>query len=124
MSRNLDSLSHQSSSPARHACATEARRRAGPGQSMTDKPPPSARRTAAVRADRDRHERPHWTIDALAIRWAVSTRTVRRLIESGQLRAIRIGGQLRVSPEALERFEERQEVRARSTSGVSAFGKS
>ena len=49
---------------------------------------------------------------------------MRRLIESGRLRAIRIGGQLRVSPEALERFEERQEVRARSMSGVSAFGKS
>ena len=90
---------------------------------MTDKPRPlSSRQTAAVRADRDRH--PHWTIDALATRCVVSTRTVRRLIESGQLRAIRIGGQLRVSPEALERFEERQEVCARSTSSVSAFGKS
>jgi excisionase family DNA binding protein len=59
----------------------------------------------------DRAGRPHWTIDALAARWAVSTRTVRRLIDSGQLRAIRIGGQLRVSPEVVERYEERQEVR-------------
>jgi excisionase family DNA binding protein len=64
-----------------------------------------------TRADRDRAGRAHWTIEALATRWAVSTRTVRRLIDSGQLRAIRIGGQLRVSPEALERFEERQAVR-------------
>jgi excisionase family DNA binding protein len=63
-----------------------------------------------AQADRDRHECPHWTIDALAARWAVSPRTVRRLIASGRLRAIRIGGQLRVSPEALEHFEERQEV--------------
>jgi excisionase family DNA binding protein len=77
-----------------------------------------------AQADRDRHERAHWTIDALATRWVVSTRTVRRLIESGRLRAIRIGGQLRVSPEALERFEERQEVRTRLTSGVSSTGKS
>jgi excisionase family DNA binding protein len=73
-----------------------------------------------AQADRD----PHWTVDALAARWAVSTRTVRRQIASGRLRAIRIGGQLRVSPEALERFEERQEVCARSMSGVSATGKS
>jgi excisionase family DNA binding protein len=76
-----------------------------------------------AQADRERIERPHWTIDALATRWAVSPRTVRRLIESGRLRAIRIGGQLRVSPESLERFEERQEVRARSTSRVSTTGK-
>jgi excisionase family DNA binding protein len=89
---------------------------------MTDKTPSCHPRRA--QADRERIERPHWTIDALATRWVVSKRTVRRLIESGQLRAIRIGGQLRVSPEALERFEERQEACARSTSGVSAFGKS
>jgi len=36
---------------------------------------------------------------------------VRRLIERGELRAIRIGGQLRISPEAVERFEERHEAR-------------
>ena len=89
---------------------------------MTDKTP--SRHPRRAQADRERIERPHWTIDALATRWAVSPRTVRRLIESGRLRAIRIGGQLRVSPEALECFEERQEVRARSMSGVSAFGKS
>jgi excisionase family DNA binding protein len=60
-----------------------------------------------ARADREHLERPYWTIDALAKHWVVSPRTVRRLIENGRLRAIRIGGQLRVSPEALERFEER-----------------
>jgi excisionase family DNA binding protein len=54
--------------------------------------------------------RPCWTIDALATRWAVSTRTVRRLIERGELRATRIGGQLRISPETVERFEERHEA--------------
>jgi excisionase family DNA binding protein len=89
---------------------------------MTDKPLSGRRRRAP--AVHNRIARSHWTSDALAARWAVSTRTVRRLIERGEIRAIRVGGQLRVSPEALERFEERQEVRARSMSGVSAFGKS
>jgi excisionase family DNA binding protein len=46
----------------------------------------------------------------LATHWAVSARTVRRLIERGELRAIRVGGQLRISPEAVERFEERHEA--------------
>jgi len=68
---------------------------------MTDHPLPERRRRAS--ADRPR-ERPYWTIEALAARWAISARTVRRLIERGQLRAIRIGGQLRISPEAVERF--------------------
>jgi excisionase family DNA binding protein len=54
-------------------------------------------------------ERSHWTIDALATRWAVSTRTVRRLIERGELHAIRIGSQLRISPETVERFEARHD---------------
>jgi len=76
---------------------------------MTDKPLSERRRRAP--SDYKRIERSHWTIDALAARWAVSARTVRRLIERGELRAIRIGGQLRISPEAVERFEERHEAR-------------
>jgi excisionase family DNA binding protein len=32
---------------------------------------------------------------------------VRRLIESGKLRAIRIGGQLRIADDVLQRFEAR-----------------
>jgi excisionase family DNA binding protein len=49
----------------------------------------------------------HHTVPELAERWQVSTRTVRRLIESGKLRAIRIGGQLRIADDVLQRFEAR-----------------
>jgi excisionase family DNA binding protein len=76
---------------------------------MTDKPLSGRRRRAPT--DPNRIEGSHWTIGALATRWAVSARTVRRLIERGELRAIRIGGQLRISPETVERFEERHEAR-------------
>ena len=38
--------------------------------------------------------RAFWSISDLAARWQVSTRTVRRLIQGGQLRAIRIGNKL------------------------------
>jgi excisionase family DNA binding protein len=73
---------------------------------MTDKPLSGRRR----RAPSDHVERAHWTMNALADRWAISARTVRRLIERGELRAIRVGGQLRISPETIERFEERHEA--------------
>jgi excisionase family DNA binding protein len=49
----------------------------------------------------------YWTIAQLSVRWQVSTRTVRRLIETGRLRAVRIGGQLRVADDVLRRFDER-----------------
>ena len=75
---------------------------------MSDNPLPGRRRQAP--ADHPRTGRPYWTIDALATHWAVSARTVRRLIERGELRAIRVGGQLRISPETIERFEERHEA--------------
>jgi excisionase family DNA binding protein len=100
---------------------------------MTDNPPhrrqpaqSCSSRSVPTRAqaDRDRIQRAHWTIDALAARWAVSARTVRRIIQGGRLRAIRIGGQLRVPPEAVARFEERQEVGLRLTSDVSTADKS
>jgi excisionase family DNA binding protein len=54
----------------------------------------------------------HHTIAELAERWQVSTRTVRRLIENGKLRAIRIGGQLRVADEVVERFEARNSTKS------------
>ena len=76
---------------------------------MTDKPLSGRLRRAPT--DPSRMERSHWTIATLAARWEVSTRTVRRLIERGELRAIRIGGQLRISPDAVERFEECHEAR-------------
>jgi excisionase family DNA binding protein len=54
----------------------------------------------------------HWTVARLAERWQVSQRTVRRLIRRGKLPALRIEGQLRVSPEALAHYEEQQMLRA------------
>jgi excisionase family DNA binding protein len=51
--------------------------------------------------------RRYHTIAELADRWQVSGMTVRRLIESGKLRAVRIGDQLRVADDVLLRFEER-----------------
>jgi len=51
--------------------------------------------------------RPFATVEQLAERWQVSERTVRRMIEDGRLRAVRIGNQLRVADDVLERFEAR-----------------
>jgi excisionase family DNA binding protein len=53
----------------------------------------------------------HHTVADLAERWQVSERTVRRLIENGKLRAMRIGNQLRVADDALRRFEDHHEIR-------------
>jgi excisionase family DNA binding protein len=64
-----------------------------------------------------------WTVEALSTRWQVSQRTVRRLIERGQLRAVRIGGQLRVAADVLQRFEERHEVQRPVLPRVSTVGK-
>jgi excisionase family DNA binding protein len=47
------------------------------------------------------------TIEKLATRWQVSARTIRRKINHGELRAVRIGRQLRVSVEEAERYEAR-----------------
>ncbi len=44
------------------------------------------------------------TIKQVATRLSVSTRTVGRLIDSGQLEFFRVGGQLRFSVEMLERY--------------------
>ena len=41
----------------------------------------------------------------LAERWDVSERTVQRLVDSGSLGAIRIGRQLRFSPEDVAQYE-------------------
>jgi excisionase family DNA binding protein len=46
-----------------------------------------------------------FTIRELAARWRVDPRTVRRKIKLGELRAVRIGRQLRVSPDEAERYE-------------------
>jgi excisionase family DNA binding protein len=51
--------------------------------------------------------RRYHTIAELAERWRTSERTVRRLISSGKLRAVRIGNQLRVADDVVLRFEAR-----------------
>jgi excisionase family DNA binding protein len=51
--------------------------------------------------------RRYHTIADLAERWRVSERTVRRLIDGGKLRALRIGNQLRVADDVVRRFETR-----------------
>jgi excisionase family DNA binding protein len=45
------------------------------------------------------------TIRQLAARWHVSPRTIRRKINTGELRAVRIGRQLRVPVREAERYE-------------------
>lgn len=48
------------------------------------------------------------SVKSLAEDWGVSERTVRREIASGELRACRIGGQLRISPEERSAYERRR----------------
>jgi excisionase family DNA binding protein len=64
--------------------------------------------------------RRYHTIPELAERWRTSERTVRRLIGSGNLRAVRIGHQLRVADDVLQRFEERHATGATSDRNASA----
>jgi excisionase family DNA binding protein len=58
-----------------------------------------------------------YTVEELAKRWLVSQRTIRRLIENGDLRAIRVGTQLRVSAQVVARYEERHETVAAVRAG-------
>jgi excisionase family DNA binding protein len=48
--------------------------------------------------------RPLLSVRAVASKLSVSEKTVRRLIESGQLPAVRVGGQVRIDPAELEAF--------------------
>ena len=45
---------------------------------------------------------PLMTIKQTAVELNVSDRTVRRLIDKGELRAYRVGGQLRISPQDVD----------------------
>jgi excisionase family DNA binding protein len=45
------------------------------------------------------------TIGMVAEHWGVSTRTVRRLVDSGELPALRIGGSVRLTRQAIEVYE-------------------
>jgi len=47
-----------------------------------------------------------------------SERTVRRLILSGELEALKIRGALRVTPESLELFQRRQIIRFQEENGI------
>ena len=49
----------------------------------------------------------YWRIDEVAGYFAVSERTIYRLVDDGDLQAIRIRGCRRVSQEEIKRFEER-----------------
>ena len=48
------------------------------------------------------------TTKSLAERWQVSERTVRRLIEKGDIKAHRIGDQIRISQEDRDAYERSQ----------------
>ena len=51
-----------------------------------------------------------WTPRQIAERWLVSSRTVRRLIEAGELRACRVGKQIRVRHSDLLAYEHGQTI--------------
>jgi excisionase family DNA binding protein len=45
------------------------------------------------------------TLETLAARWGVSVRTLRRMVARGDLKAYRIGSQLRFSEEDVRAYE-------------------
>ena len=49
-----------------------------------------------------------YTPETLAAHWEVSSATVRNLVNRGELRAFRIGRQIRIRPEAASEYEDRQ----------------
>lgn len=53
------------------------------------------------------HQKRYWRIDEVADYFAISERTVYRLLDDGALQAIRIRGCRRVALEEIRRFEER-----------------
>lgn len=46
-----------------------------------------------------------FTAETLGAHWGVSSATVRNLVRSGQLKAFRIGRQIRIRPEHVEEYE-------------------
>jgi len=54
-----------------------------------------------------------YNAETLAARWGVSAATVRNLVRSGQLKAFRIGRQIRIRPEQVDAYE------ASTTTGAS-----
>lgn len=49
--------------------------------------------------------RPCFTVEEIADRWSVSKAHVRRIIAGGELQSFRMGRVVRVTPDALDRFE-------------------
>jgi excisionase family DNA binding protein len=52
-------------------------------------------------------EKTYHTVEEVAEYWRVSRMTVLRIIERGELLAIKIGGQYRISTQALEQYLKR-----------------
>ncbi len=46
-----------------------------------------------------------YTVEELAARWCVCTRTIHRLLRRGKLRAVKIGRATRIRESEVERFE-------------------
>ena len=51
-----------------------------------------------------------YTPETLAALWECSSATVRTLVRSGELKAFRVGRQIRIRPEAVALYEDRQEI--------------
>ncbi len=58
-------------------------------------------------------EQPFYTVKSLAERWICHPDTVRRALRWGDLAAVRIGGVIRVSNDAVTAYEARQTVPAK-----------
>ena len=50
----------------------------------------------------------YYTINTLAERWGVSPRTVRKLVNSGELPHIRIGSLIRIRPDQVQEYERKK----------------
>lgn len=48
------------------------------------------------------------TLEAVAARWGVSTKTVKRTIKRGDLPHVRIGNQIRLRPDDVLKYEDRR----------------
>ena len=53
---------------------------------------------------------PHVSLRAVAARWGVCRNTVLKLVDRGELKAMRIGGQLRFRMATLKAYEEELEA--------------
>ncbi len=52
-----------------------------------------------------------WTVERVAEYLGVASKTVRRLMEQGELTWVRVGGQIRFRPEDVQAFLRRNELR-------------